>query len=72
MERIKVQSCLIILEQGVLTSCLNVNPKKILHVEDTGKSPLLYPEPSDPGFRELPLCQHVQQAFPLLGPQGQK
>ncbi|KAK7815781.1 hypothetical protein U0070_025241 [Myodes glareolus] len=39
-------------------------------MEDTGKSPLLYPEPSDPGFRELPLCQHVQQAFPLLGPQG--
>lgn len=69
VERIKIHNGLIaILEQGVLTSNLSVDPKKSLHVEETGKTPLISSEPQNPDFRNLPLYPHVQQAFSWLGP----
>lgn len=70
--QIKVHIGLItILEQGVLTFSLSMDPKKILHVEERGKTPLISPEPSQSRLEEpatVPACS----ASPWLASQGQR
>lgn len=69
MERIKIHNGLIaILEQGVLTSNLSVDPKKSLHVEETGKTPLVSSEPLESRLQETAIVPACAAGFLMAGP----
>lgn len=70
VERIKIHNGLIaILEQGVLTSNLSVDPKKSLHVEETGKIPLISSKPSESRLQETATVPARAAGFLMAGPQ---
>ncbi|ERE71883.1 ral GTPase-activating protein subunit alpha-2-like protein [Cricetulus griseus] len=56
---------------GVLISSLNMDPKKTLHVEDTGKTPLLSPGPSNLDSRKLPCASTFAASLPIAGPSSE-
>lgn len=69
MERIKIHNDLIaILEQGVLTANLSVDPKKSLHVEETDKTPLISSEPSESRLQETATVPARAASFLIAGP----
>lgn len=54
---------------GVLTSNLSVDPKKSLHVEETGKIPLISSKPSESRLQETATVPARAAGFLMAGPQ---